>query len=137
MKRSARFWMCALWFVLVGGLCATSVRAIEVTSIMDPTEATKVTLRDAINSVNGAGGTITFNVALFTAASPKTINLATALPALNNNITITGPGANAVTIRRDPGAATNFRIFTVNATRTVSISGVTISGGFVMGTTGI
>ena len=57
------------------------------------------------------------------------LNILGALPALDSNIAINGPGANALTVRRDSSAATTFRIFQVNSGKTVSISGLTISGG--------
>ena len=56
-----------------------------------------------------------------------TITLATALPDVTGPLTVTGPGAGSMTVRRDPAAATQFRIFTLNANAT--IAGLTITGG--------
>ncbi|HEX4592577.1 MAG TPA: choice-of-anchor Q domain-containing protein, partial [Gemmataceae bacterium] len=63
------------------------------------------------------------------AGASGTISLLTALPELADEVTITGPGATALTVRRDPGAATNFRIFT-EVTATVNIAGLTLTGGY-------
>jgi len=56
-----------------------------------------------------------------------TINLTRALPDLNASVTIEGPGAALLTVRRDTGG--NYRIFTVSSSATVNISGLTISNG--------
>src|SRR5262245_45825917 len=52
------------------------------------------------------GDTINFSVT-------GTINLTAALPAITHNVTITGPGADQLTVRRDTGG--NYRIFTVTS----------------------
>ena len=67
------------------------------------------------------GDVITFNVT-------GTINLTSALPNLTHNISINGPGANLLTVRRDTGG--NYRIFTVDHPATVAISGLTIANGY-------
>jgi predicted outer membrane repeat protein len=59
------------------------------------------------------------------------VHLHTPLPALTNNINIVGPGANRITVRRD--FQTNFRVFTIVAGANVTISGLTISQGIVVG----
>jgi CSLREA domain-containing protein len=56
-----------------------------------------------------------------------TINLGTALQDLSDNVTITGPGADKLTVQR--GSLTQFRIFNVTTTGTVSFSGMTIANG--------
>jgi hypothetical protein len=56
-----------------------------------------------------------------------TINLASALPNLTRSVSIQGPGADLLTVRRDSGG--NYCIFTVNGGLTVSISGLTIANG--------
>ncbi|HJU92491.1 MAG TPA: Ig-like domain repeat protein [Pyrinomonadaceae bacterium] len=72
-----------------------------------------------------AGSTITFNMASVT--SP--ITLTTAELAINKDLTITGPGAAALTIERSSAQATpHFRIFNVTS-GTVSISGLTLTNG--------
>jgi hypothetical protein len=58
-----------------------------------------------------------------------TINLTGPLPSLIYNISIQGPGANQLTVRRNGGAA-GYRIFTLPTSTTVSIAGLTIADGF-------
>ena len=91
-------------------------------------------LRDAIANANALAGadTIQFDTAgVF--ATPQTIYLAGALPAITDSLTITGPGAAQLTVRRDSGG--DYRIFTlmVDAPGAVTISGLTIANGFVNG----
>jgi parallel beta-helix repeat protein len=100
-------------------------------------------LRQAILDANAASGadTIVFGP-LFT--TPQTISLTTTPDTTNpsaltitDSVTITGPGANLLTVRRDP-TAPQMRIFDVNGGSpsnviTVSISGMTISGGNTAG----
>ncbi|MDX6443283.1 MAG: hypothetical protein QOH71_357 [Blastocatellia bacterium] len=87
------------------------------------------TLRAAIQEANAlpACGTIDINFSGVTGA----INLATALPAINHNININGPGANVLTVKRN--SAAQFRIFEITPGRTVAISGLTIANGLVSG----
>ena len=63
-----------------------------------------------------------------------TINLTRALPDLTHSISIEGPGADQLTVRRDTGG--NYRIFTVDSGATVAISGLTITGGYVYANSG-
>ena len=96
-------------------------------------------LRTAIaqSNSNGVPDTISFN-SLFNTA--QTINLASPLPTITGDLTITGPGANLLTI--DAGGGTNnvvgngdgFRIFNIddgitNNQINVAISGMTLTGG--------
>jgi len=60
-----------------------------------------------------------------------TINLTSELPTLNASVTIEGPGAGNLTVRRDSGG--NYRIFTVGSDASVLISGLTIANGVVVG----
>ena len=58
-----------------------------------------------------------------------TIDLTSALEGFDHpNLIINGPGANLLTVRR-PNDAPNFGIFGVNSTKTVTISGLTLTGG--------
>ena len=79
-------------------------------------------LRAAIEAANANPGPdeITFSLAY-----PATITLASALPSISGNLTITGPGAASLTISGG-GVA---RIFYVQTGVTVSISGLTLTGG--------
>ncbi len=95
------------------------------------------TLREAINAANTAIGSevITFKTSL-TKSGPATITLLTALAELSN-MTIVGPGAGLLTVRRSSAAETpEFRIFTITRNRIVSISGLTISNGRLAGDNG-
>jgi hypothetical protein len=56
-----------------------------------------------------------------------TINLTGALPVLTHSISIDGPGANLLTVRRNTGGS--YRIFSVASGTTVSISGLTVADG--------
>jgi len=80
-------------------------------------------LRDAIANVC-AGGTIIFSGSV---VSP--INLTSGELLVPRAMTITGPGANLLTIQRSASASTNFRIFHISAGGYVVISGLTITKG--------
>src|SRR5262249_26784286 len=80
-------------------------------------------LRDCINHAQN-GDSIQFGVT-------GTINLTGELPPLTHSISIEGPGADQLTVRRDTGGY--YRIFMVYTGPTVSIAGLTIANGFVYG----
>src|SRR3989440_564542 len=62
-------------------------------------------------------------------STPQIISLQSGLPFLSGgNLDIIGPGSANLTIRRDPAAATNFRILTT-LIPLLHLSGVTLSGG--------
>lgn len=106
---------------------------LTVNSIADTSDgvcdAANCTLREAIGAAQD-GDIISFSTMFNT---PQTILLQTALPNISQNITIQGTGANLLTVRRNPNAATNFRVFTTAGGFTVSveINAMTISGGQV------
>jgi len=108
-----------------------STIALSVNTLADdpsgPTPG-NTTLRDAITQADGGTG----NQYVIKFAVKGTIDLTSALPALDNNIAIKGPGAKNLTVQRDP-TASPFRIFTVDAGDTVNISGLTIAGGNTQG----
>jgi CSLREA domain-containing protein len=79
------------------------------------------TLRAAIQQANATPGADTINVTV-----TGTINLAAALPNLSSDITISGPGANLLTVRRNAGGIYGFN---VGSGVTAGISGLTITGG--------
>src|SRR6185295_6537953 len=62
-------------------------------------------------------------------ASP--INLGAALPDVNHDVNLFGPGAGLLTVQRT--SASNFRIFTISDGRTVSIFGLTLANGNASG----
>ena len=72
------------------------------------------------------GSSITFNMG--TVVSP--IGLTSGTLTLGRNVTITGPGANVLTLQRTGGT---FGIVTIQPGLTVTMSGVTIAGGTATG----
>jgi CSLREA domain-containing protein len=87
------------------------------------------TLRAAIQEANAnpAADVIGFSV-------NGTINLTGALPDLSTNVTINGPGASQLTVRRDTGV--EYRIFRVGAGVTAGINDLTVSNGVATAATG-
>jgi parallel beta-helix repeat protein len=91
-------------------------------------------LRDAItqaNNVPNTADTITFGPLFNT---PQTIALTSGQLSISDSVTISGPGANLLTVRRDPSlpATTQFRIFSVVSgigVINVNLTGLTITGG--------
>jgi hypothetical protein len=89
------------------------------------------TLRAAIEESN-------FNAPMpdtitFTAVSEPTINLTGALPDIVDDLTINGPGAGALTVRRNTAAA--YRILTITGDLDVAVSGLTMTNGLSDDTT--
>ncbi len=80
------------------------------------------TLRAAVEQANATAGadTIGFSV-------NGTINLTGALPNITDSLTISGPGASQLTVRRDTGG--DYRIFTVESASVINISGLTVANG--------
>jgi hypothetical protein len=93
-------------------------------------------LRQAILDANAHAGNGR-NIIDFTPKVTDPIKLTTALPALDNDVTLRAPGNHSVTVERSPDAGTpEFRVFTINPGRTVTISGLTIANGHVTGDVG-
>jgi hypothetical protein len=95
---------------------------IPVTSTNDATPAPPGSLRAAIEAANAAPNPDVVDATGLTG----TINLQTALPLLVQDVEIRGPGAAALTVRRDAAGA--FRIFQLIGI-TAEISGLTIANG--------
>jgi CSLREA domain-containing protein len=129
------------WFVMLAitafGFVAvepTAAATFTVTSIADPGDGVcdqagvgdGCTLREAITASNVAGGN---NTITFLSYVRGTIQLTAALPDLNSNITLTGPGANLLLVSGQ-GSGNRFRIFTISTGVTVNISNLTITNGF-------
>jgi hypothetical protein len=73
-----------------------------------------------------AGSTIGFDMSQV--VSP--ITLTTAELLIDKNLTITGPGASTLTVKRSTeGLTPQFRIFNINSGKTAQISGLTIANG--------
>ncbi len=130
--------LCAALFIFCGAFAIPSYAVtFNVTNTGDnggvnpaPNAGTG-TLRQAIIDANANAGADTI---AFAAGVTGTISLESALPNLADDVTISGPGANVLTVQRDPSASTAFRIFAVNNGKAVGISGLTISGGRANGT---
>ncbi len=115
---------------------ARSATTFTVTTIADPGDGTCAaagtgdgcTLREAIAAANSAAGD---DIIVFAAGVTGTIQLTAALPNLSSNISLQGPGANLLTVRRNTSAV--YRIFAANngtsSGPTVSISGLGIANG--------
>ncbi len=108
---------------------------LTVTTLSDPSNpGSTLSLRQAINTANADTVDSQVNIG-FAAGLKGTIDLTTALPDIESNVSITGPGAANLTIQRDQYAGA-FTVLTVDmqgpqsgAINTVSISGVTIANG--------
>ncbi len=97
------------------------------------------TLRAALKEANALASddtisliTVRFSIPTndpgFDAATGRyTINLTALLPAITDNVTINGPGAAALTVRRNAGG--DYNIFNVTGGSAVIISGLTASNG--------
>lgn len=89
------------------------------------TAGSQCTLRAAIQETNAipSPDSIGFSVS-------GIITLSTALPGINGDLSITGPGAGTLTVKRSTtGGTPQFSIFKVNSSMTVAISGLTITNG--------
>jgi Right handed beta helix region len=92
-------------------------------------------LRQAILDANNLTGqdTIVFATPFF--ASPRTISLLSPLPQMSDKLTVTGPGASLLTVRRDSSVMSTFGV--LNSTATVlNLSGMTVTGGITNGNGG-
>ena len=109
------------------GISAASVQAATYT-VVNTNDDGAGSLRQAIASANATADndTIDFNLS----GCPCTITLFSGELSIANNgaLTISGPGADKLTIRRDSSSPA-FRIFMVGSGASVSISGLTIAGG--------
>ena len=127
MARRNRFPSCSrlLWPVLCLLLCSlgllgnASGATIPVTNTNDSGAGS---LRAAITTANGDSGDM-INI-----TATGTVTLLSALPALAADMTITGPGANILTVSGN-NSATVGSIFAINTGVTASISGLTIANG--------
>ena len=82
-------------------------------------------LRKAILDANAMAGddTITFATPFF--STPRTITLTSGELAINSNLTITGPGANLLTVAGNNAS----RVFRINSGFTVSLNGMAVTSG--------
>lgn len=113
----------------------TTIPSITVNSLADtatPGDG-QCTLREALNNANAAGQTTGGDCAAGSNPSSinfsvtGTINLSAALPNINSNVTINGPGSGMLTVRRNTGG--EYSIFAINGTKAANLAGLTITNG--------
>jgi len=105
------------------GLSATSAPAATIT-VANGNDSGSGSLRQAIVDAS-PGDTINF------APSVTTITLTSGELVIDKDLTMTGPGANRLTVTTNPPDFVSFRVVTISSsTASVSISGITISDGF-------
>ena len=116
----------------------TVTRGDDVTDAFDD----QTTLREAIAFANGNGNPTETDTITFADNVRGTINLSTIDDTSNGNsafrlaqnVSIQGPGNDALTVRRDTGGT--YRLFLVNSGVTASISGLTLANGNLAGNGG-
>lgn len=108
--------------LLMLGVASIHAATLIVTNTADSGAGS---LRDTIAAA-AAGDTIQFAAAL----NGQTITLTSAELLIDKNLTIDGPGANQLTVKRSTvGGTSNFRIFEITPSHTVTIQGLTMSNG--------
>ena len=126
--------------VALNTLQSSCVSTLTVNDIGDGSDATPgdgicatsggtCTLRAAIQEVNAltSCGTIAISI-----TSTGTITLTSALPAIDHDLSITGAGANSLSV----SGANLYRPFTINSGKTVAISALTVTNGYNSGQAG-
>src|SRR5262249_39572886 len=122
--------------------CVAGTAKFSLTNLFGPASLVVTTLSDQDNAINtnslrhaianaetqSAPQTIIFPKSILPKASGNFLDLLCALPDLTANTAIQGPGAQVLSVQRDPSASA-FRIFAVDAGATAAVSGLTISGG--------
>ena len=105
-------------------LYAVTIPALATTiTVTNTNDSGPGSLRQAILNAS-SGDTINF------APSVTTVTLTSGELVIDKNLTITGPGANRLTVQVDISVI-SARVFNItSSTVTVSISGITISNGF-------
>jgi hypothetical protein len=127
-ERSPIF-LIALALTLAASLLPVAGAAAKVIPVTSAATAGPGSLRAAIEEANALAGGDSIPIEF-----SGTITLASALPPITGETEISGPGAGLLTVRR--GAATGFRIFEADET-TLSISGLTVTGGLAREGAGI
>ena len=107
------------------GATASLTVCLSSATVTNANDSGAGSLRQAISDIC-AGGTIDFNLA----AGPQVIILTSGELAINKNMTISGPGANDLSVERsaEPGTP-DFRIFNIAPASDATISGMTIRNG--------
>jgi len=116
-----------LLFTLLCAVVASlqTVRAATIT-VINTNDSSSGSLRQALADAND-GDTIDFSVT-------GTITLTTGQLVAGKSVTISGPGANQLTVQRSTDVGTpDFRIFYISSGKTATISGLTITNGHPSG----
>ncbi len=100
----------------------------------DPNNANNGDLRYVIGRLNAMGAAD--NTIGFAAGIGAQITLGAALPAIQKNVTINGPGADTLTVERAANAGAEFRIFEISANTNVEVNNLTLSNGKVLDVNG-
>jgi hypothetical protein len=109
---------------------AMSAIALPATAVAGSFPATNLdsagagSLRAAIEAANSHPGPDTIGI-----GATGTLDLEEALPAISDDVTISGPGANLLTVRRESGEFRIFKIESLACCPEVTISGITIANG--------
>jgi hypothetical protein len=124
VSRRRRRALAALFSTVVGVLVLGVSAEAATFTVTNTHSAGPGSLRQRINQAN-SGGDAADQIVV---AATGTINLAAALPELRTDLTIEGPGARRLTVRRD--SASRYSIFTVpDCDCTVELSGLTVANG--------
>lgn len=118
-------------FVMAGSIGVISVVIPQNLVVTNTNDSGPGSLRDAMDRAANipSDDTISFDATVF--GVPQTISLQTELPFLfasSGALDITGPGMDLLTVERDAGAATQFRVLSSYGAA-LTMSDFTISGG--------
>ncbi|GAB3559783.1 putative Ig domain-containing protein [Spirosoma fluminis] len=113
-----------LLFLVVLGLSGPLAKAQTTFTVTNTADAGAGSLRQALLDVMASSSPAPFTI---TASVSGTINLASVLPDITQDIAFMGPGASNLTVRRASGG--DYRIFNIPNNNTVSFTGFTIADG--------
>jgi hypothetical protein len=114
-----------LLFLVLLGLSGTLAKAQTTFTVTNTADAGAGSLRQAMLDVAASSSAGPFTITA--SAISGTINLASILPDIVDDVAFIGPGANNLTVRRSSGG--DYRIFAILTNSTVSFNGFTIANG--------